>query len=92
LPGHPNSLLAAPRTLLCDAGGMEVDVPAGTFITLEFASPAPGDARTFAVDGRWLPAERTVVVNPLMSASGALDLGCAGGTGLDLIGAFAAQP
>jgi hypothetical protein len=91
-PGHPDSLISAPRTLVCDASGMNVDVPAGTAITLEFATTTPGDDMSLAVDGRWLPAERTVVVDPIISSRGMLDLGCAGGTDLDLLGAFADQP
>ena len=90
--GHPDSLIGAPRTLFCDASGVEVGVPTGTAITLEFAAATPGDALALAVDGRWLPAERTVVVNPIMSSSGVLDLGCAGGTELELVAAFAMQP
>ncbi len=91
-PGHPDSLIGATRTLVCDASGMDVNVPAGTAITLEFAATTPGDDMSLAVDGRWLPAERTVVVDPMMTSNGVLDLGCAGGSELDLVGAFADRP
>lgn len=90
--GHPDSLIGAPRTLVCHAADMDVDVPAETAVTLEFAATAPGDGMSLAVDGHWLPAERTVVVAAMMSSRGMLDLGCAGGTDLDLVGAFADQP
>jgi hypothetical protein len=90
--GHPDSLIGTARTLVCDASGMDVDVPSGTAITLEFAATTPGEDMSLAVDGHWLPAERTVVVNPVLSSSGVLDLGCAGGADLDLVGAYADPP
>jgi hypothetical protein len=46
----------------------------------------------FAVNGRWLPAETTVVINPGASSSGSLRLTCAGGIELDLDAAYAQQP
>ena len=60
--GQLDSPISAPRTLVCDASGMTVAVPAGTAVTLEFGATTPGDSMSLAVDGRWLPAERTVVV------------------------------
>jgi hypothetical protein len=85
------SLIARPRVLACDAATIEVAVPAGATITLEFATP-PGDEMTIAVDGRWLPAERTVVVNPDAISSGSMQLACNGGTDLDLAGVYDVAP
>jgi 4-amino-4-deoxy-L-arabinose transferase-like glycosyltransferase len=90
-PTAGTSLLTAPRALACDAS-TELGVSIGDVITLEFAAVSPADAMTIAVNGRWLPAERTVVVNPDGSSDGALRLSCAGGTDLQLTAVYAQEP
>jgi 4-amino-4-deoxy-L-arabinose transferase-like glycosyltransferase len=92
LEGNAVSLITGSRTLTCDGSTTDVAVSSGATITLQFAAPLPAQAITLAVNGRWIPAERTVVVNPDASSSGSLHLACAGGTELDLAGVYAQQP
>ena len=39
-------------------------MPVGIAITLEFGVPPPADGMALDVNGRWLPAESTVVIDP----------------------------
>jgi hypothetical protein len=78
--------------VVCDGSTTEVTVPVGIAVTLEFGVPPPADDMALDVNGRWLPVERTVVINPGASSTGSLRLACAGGIGLDLDAAYAQQP
>jgi 4-amino-4-deoxy-L-arabinose transferase-like glycosyltransferase len=90
--GAAVSLISGPRTLLCDGPATDVTVPAGAPVMLQFgALPAAGGI-TLTINGRWIPAEATVVVSARASASGSLQLACAGGTQLVLTGASQRQP
>jgi hypothetical protein len=90
--GNGVSLIPGPLPVVCDGSTTEVAVPVGIAVTLEFGVPPPADDMALAVNGRWLPAERTVVINAGASTSGSLRLTCAGGIELDLDGAYAQQP
>ena len=95
-PFHPSgnavSLIPGPLKVVCDGVTTEVAVPVGIAITLEFGAPPPTDGMALDVNGRWLPAERTVVINPGTSLSGSLRLACAGGPELALDAGYARQP
>src|ERR1700680_626704 len=90
--GDAVSLLPGPRTVLCNGSTTDVTVPSGITVTLRFTASSTAEGMTLAVNGRWLPAERTVVINADAFSSGSLRLTCAGGTELDLDGAYAQQP
>ncbi len=95
-PFHPSgnavSLIRGPLPVVCDGSTTEVAVPVGIAITLEFGVPPPADGMALDVDGRWLPAERTVVINPGASSNGSLRLACAGGTEIALDAGYAQKP
>jgi 4-amino-4-deoxy-L-arabinose transferase-like glycosyltransferase len=92
LSGGASALMAGSRRMLCNGSTTDVTVPSGLTVTLQFAAPSPAEGMSLAVNGRWLPAERTVVVNADASSSGSLRLTCAGGIELDLDGAYAQRP
>jgi hypothetical protein len=71
---------------------MDVTVASGATTTLEFTEPSPTGGLTLGVNGRWLPAERTVVVNPDATSTDSLHLVFAGGSELDLTGVYAWAP
>jgi len=87
-----SSLIGEPRTIGCDGPATDVAVSTGDPIILEFAQLSATGGTTLAVNGRWLPAERTVIVNPDATSSGTLRLACAGGADLDLAGVYAQRP
>jgi hypothetical protein len=66
----------------------DIPVATGSTITLEFASTTAGADDSLAINGRWIPAESTVVVASNDHPAGSLPLACEGGTALDLVGVY----
>jgi len=91
-PSGDSSLITGTRTLVCDGSTSDITVPPRSTITMELGDSSPPHGMTLAVNGHWIPAERTVVVNSDATSTGSVQLACTGGADLDLTGVYAQQP
>jgi hypothetical protein len=82
------SLIPAPKLMSCDGLTTDIAVAVGSTITLQFATPSPLADDSLAINGQWIPAESTVVVESGDDPEGSLRLACEGGTALDLVGVY----
>jgi hypothetical protein len=82
------SLMAAPKVMSCDGLTTDIATAAGSTVTLQFATPSPAADDSLDINGQWIPAESTVVVEPGDDPDGSLRLSCEGATALELAGVY----
>ena len=82
------SLLRAPRLMSCNGSTTEIAVAAGSALTLQFGAMPLAADDSLAINGQWIPAESTVVVESTGAPGGVLRIACDGGAALDLTGVY----
>jgi Dolichyl-phosphate-mannose-protein mannosyltransferase len=82
------SLIPAPKVMSCDGLTTNIAVAVGSTVTLQFATTPLAADDSLAINGQWIPAESTVVVESGDDPEGSLRLACEGGTALDLAGVY----
>jgi hypothetical protein len=82
------SLIPAAKVMSCDGLTTDIAVAVGSTVTLQFATIPLAADDSLAINGRWIPAESTVVVESGDDPEGLLRLACEGGTALDLAGVY----
>ena len=85
------SLMAAPKVMSCDGLTTDIATSAGSPVTLQFATPSLAADDSLDINGQWIPAESTVVVEPGDNPDGSLRLSCEGTTALELAGVYLRQ-
>jgi len=87
-PAGSISLIAAPKLMSCDGLTTDIAAAVGDVITLDFAPVSPAADDSLAINGQWIPADSTVVVESEDDPAGSLRLACEGDTALDLAGVY----
>jgi len=72
----------------CDGLTTDIAAAVGDVITLDFAPVSPAADDSLAINGQWIPADSTVVVESEDDPAGSLRLACEGDTALDLAGVY----